>query len=221
MRTSSRNHALTLTEFLVAIFVVAVLLSLACIAIRHGLLKGQVAATLNNARQLYIAGFSMATDFKTQGDDHLGWPGDLAERKTEPVTTVSQYIERLIRYDYLKAVDMQKVMQAPGVVPWDTSKPFDVERNCPFKIYKVKEPDGPEAIFCATKNFKYNDGLDEKKVPYRDECFGIFRKGGDGAFFTNKKMARPSNLSTLGLLPGRKDFQTRNVETPDDYLLPK
>jgi len=45
--------------------------------------------------------------------------------------------------------------------------------------------------------------------------------GGDGAVFDNKKMARPSNLSSLGLLPGRKDFQTRNVETPDDSLLPK
>jgi hypothetical protein len=73
----------------------------------------------------------------------------------------------------------------------------------------VKEIDGAANIFCATKNFKYNDTLGRKENPYGDKGFVVFRKGGDGAVFDNKKMARPTNLSTLGLLPGRKDFQTR------------
>jgi hypothetical protein len=86
-------------------------------AARSGLLKGQLTQTLNNARQLYIAGYSMATDFNTEGDEQLGWPGDLTERKNDPVLTVSQYIDRLVAHEYLKKVDMQKVMQAPGVSP--------------------------------------------------------------------------------------------------------
>jgi hypothetical protein len=184
-------------------------------------LKNQLAATLWCARKLHIACSSMAADYEATQNTDLGWPGDLAERKRDPVLTVSQYIDRLVSQEYLKKVDMQYVMQAPGMMPWDISKNFDGERNCPFKIYRVKENDGAANIFCATKNFKYNDSLDVKKVPYGDKGFVIFRKGGDGAVFNNKKMARPSNLSTLGLLPGRKDFQTRDVEAPDDSLLQK
>src|SRR5688572_20861090 len=100
---------------------------------------GPVAQTLKNALQLYIAVFSMATDYGTTGDALLGWPGDLAERKIRPVTTVGSYIERLIEGGYLKRSDMPKLLQAPGVVPWDTSRPFNAERQCPFKIYRVKE----------------------------------------------------------------------------------
>jgi len=163
----------------------------------------------------------MATDYGTEKDLELGWPGDLADRKSHPVLAVSQYVDRLVAREYLKKEDMQKVMQAPGVTPWDITKNFDGERNCPFKIYRIKENDGAANIFCATKNFKYNDTLDAKKLPYGDKGFVLFRKGGDGAVFNNKKMARPTNLSTLGLLPGRTDYATRNVETAEDTLAQK
>jgi len=218
MKTPPRQKGFTLIELLVVIAIIAILASLAVPAIQGGLLKGQLTQTLNNARQLYIAGFSMATDFNTTGDDHLGWPGDLPEREKDAVKNVGGYVERLVDYEYLKKVDMQKVMQAPGVTPWDISKEFNGERNCPFKIYRVKENDGAANIFCATKNFKYNDTLDVKKTPYGDKGFVLFRKGGDGAVFNNKKMARPTNLSTLGLLPGRTDFTSKTAETNDDFL---
>jgi hypothetical protein len=177
----------------------------------------QISPVLNNARQLYIAGFSMATDFNTSGDGHLGWPGELAERKEDPVLTVSAYIERLVAYEYLKKVDMGKVMQAPGVPEWDISRPFRAD-YCPFKIYRVKEGDGAESIFCATRNFSYNGDLDAGQSPYGDRGFIVFRKGGDGKVFGKADATEPSKI---GLLPGRTDYASRNVETPNDYLLPK
>jgi len=217
MKTPRSQKGFTLIELLVVIAIIAILASLAVPAIQGGLLKGQLTQTMNNARQLYIAGFSMATDFNTTGDEHLGWPGDLPEREKDPVKNVSGYVERLVDYEYLKKVDMAKVMQAPGVLPWNTSQPFNADKNCPFKVYRVKENDGASNLFCATKNFTYNKGLDEKKVPYGDKGFVLFRKGGDGSVFNNKKQAT-SNLSSLGLLPGRTDFQSNNAEGNGDYL---
>ncbi len=217
MKTPPRQKGFTLIELLVVIAIIAILASLAVPAIQGGLLKGQLTQTMNNARQLYIAGFSMATDFNTTGDELLGWPGDLPDREKEPVRNVSGYIDRLVDYDYLKKPDMAKIMQAPGVIPWNTSQPFNADRNCPFKIYRVKENDGASNLFCATKNFTYNKGLDEKKVPYGDKGFVLFRKGGDGGVYNNKKQAT-SNLNVLGLLPGRTDFQSNNAEGNADYL---
>jgi hypothetical protein len=48
-------------------------------------------------------------------------------------------------------------------------------------------------------------------LPYGDKGFVIFRKGGDGAVFNNPKMARPTNLTTLGLLPGTKPISKRET----------
>jgi hypothetical protein len=220
MQTRVHSNGLTLAELLVSTVVVAVLAvvftSIGC-GCGGSPIKGQETQTLNNARQLYIAGFSMAADYGTTGEEDLGWPGDLADRKRNPITTVSAYIDRLVARDYLKKADMAKVLQAPDVPKWDTAKPFMAE-YCPFKVYRVEETDSPNVLFCATRNFTYNKGLDEKKVPYGAKGFVLFRKGGDGSVFTNKKQAT-SNLSSLGLLPSRKDFQTKNVETADDYLM--
>jgi len=211
-----RRNGFTLIELLVVIAIIAILASLAVPAIQGAMVKGQLTQTLNNARQLYIASFSMATDFNTTGDEHLGWPGDLGEREKDQVKNVSGFVDRLIDYDYVKAVDMVKVMQAPGVTPWNTTQKFNGDRNSPFKIYKIKDVDGAANLFCATKNLKYNDTLDVDKTPYGDKGFVVFRKGGDGAVFTSRKQA--TSINSLGLLPGRKDYQSQTNESADDYL---
>ena len=216
-RPNERNIAQRIVSTLIIIALVVLVSSLLTPRVDFCGFKGPINQTMNNARQLYSAGFSMAIDHGTTGDDLLGWPGDLAERKGKQATTVSGYIERLIGGGYLKRSDMAKVLQEPGVIPWDINRPLDADRNCPFKIYRVKESDGPTTLFCASRNFTYNEGLDEKKTPYGDKGFVLFRKGGDGAVFNHKKPAT-SNVNALGLLPGRTDYQTRNKEEPGDCL---
>ena len=221
MQTRENSNGLTRLEVAVTILIVGVLALSIKPEAPSCLLHGTLTQTLNNQRQLYIAAFSMATDYGTEKNPQLGWPGDLALRKENPVLTVSQYINRLVAYEYLKKEDMAKVLHAPGITPWDTVKELNADRNCPFKIYRTRDEDGPAVLFCATRNFTYNQDLDAKRTPYGSKSFVVFRKGGDGAVFNNKKMARPTNLSTLGLLPGRTDYATRNVETSEDSLLPR
>jgi hypothetical protein len=134
MRSRVQNNGLTLPETLLIIFIVAISAGLIFLRQRAGRHGDEIGPILTNARQLYIAGFSMATDFNTTGDVHLGWPGVLAERKKDPVLTVSQYIDRLIVYEYLKKADMQKVMQAPGVVPWDTKGTSMESKTAPSRF---------------------------------------------------------------------------------------
>jgi prepilin-type N-terminal cleavage/methylation domain-containing protein len=211
-----RNKAFTLIELLVVIAIIAILASLAIPAVTGAMTKGQLTQTMSNARQLYIAGFSMATDFNTTGDEHLGWPGDLMKREVEPINGVTDYINRLVEYDYLKQVDMMKVLQAPGVTPWNGTTEFNAQRNCPFKIYRVTDTDGAANIMIATRNFLYNDKLDPEQAPYGEKGFVVFRKGGDGAQFNQKKLVK--SLNALGLLPGRTDYKSRTTESADDFL---
>jgi prepilin-type N-terminal cleavage/methylation domain-containing protein len=212
-----RTKAFTLIELLVVIAIIAILASLAVPAITGALTRGQLTQTLSNARQLHIAAFSMANDFNTTGDELLGWPGDLEERSKEPIRNATAYVERLIEYEYIKPIDMVKVMQAPGITPWSVTSKFNADRNCPFKIYKIKDTDGGANMFLATKNLQYGIGLDAQKAPYGEKGFVVFRKGGDGATFTTKIQAK-NNLNALGLLPGRKNFETNTTESASDYL---
>ena len=75
-RKISSSAAFTLIEMLVVISIIVVLASFAVPAVISGLTKGQMVGTLNNARQLYLAGQQMALDGSTNGDTNLAWPGD-------------------------------------------------------------------------------------------------------------------------------------------------
>src|SRR4051812_9282050 len=99
----TREHSIGLTRIEIVLTILLLLVLASIMFAWHGAAHrgDQISQVLNNARQLYIAGFSMTTDFNTSGDDHLGWPGELAERKQDPVLTVSAYIERLVAYEYL------------------------------------------------------------------------------------------------------------------------
>ncbi len=167
-----RRSAFTLIELLVVIAIIAILASLAVPAITGALVKGQLTQTVNNGRQIFLAGFQMATDATVQGDVNLGWPGDLYART------------------------------GTGKING--------------KIYKVTDGDGASTLFAATKNFEYNKKLDTNApVPYKDKGFVVIRKGGDGAAY---KKQQAESKETLGLLPGRKDFQDRPQEDSSDYL---
>ena len=220
MTPSPRNSsALTRIELIVAITICALLVAVAVPVYSQYALKNRLLQSLCGSRLLYIASFSMAADYGPTKDDRLGWPGDLYERKTEPVTSVTPYLERLMEYEYLKKIDMAMTLRKAGGAQWQPSERLDAARHCPFKIYCVKESDGASVLFCATRNFTYRPALDPDARPHGNKGFTVFRKGGDGAVFTNMKTASPTNLGTLGLLPGRVDFQTRTTETAEDFLV--
>src|SRR5436309_15508769 len=71
------SSAFTLIELLVVIAIIAILAALAVPALTSALTKAQMTGTMNNARQLYLAQFSMANDGAATGSSGLAWPGDL------------------------------------------------------------------------------------------------------------------------------------------------
>src|SRR5439155_17195186 len=103
------SPAFTLIELLVVISIIAVLALLAGPALTQALTKGQMTGTLSNARQLYLAGFQMATDGGANSDPNLSWPGD-----DPALADLQGYCTKLVQNNYLKAGDLQKILNAPG-----------------------------------------------------------------------------------------------------------
>lgn len=211
MKTPRPTQAFTLIELLVVIAIIAILASLAIPAVTGALVKGQLTQTLNNARQVYLAGFQMATDGTTTGDQKLGWPGDLADpnRTDGKANNISDYVTRMIEYDYLKAGDVIKVFSAPGVPPWNGQGTF-ANTNSPFKIFLTKESDNASTLFLETANYTYNTMPVATATPYGDKGFVVFRKGGDGSIL---KKQQATQLTTVGLVPGQADYSTTGDES--------
>ncbi len=226
----------TLVEMLVVIAIIATIAAFALPAITGALTKAQLTQSVSNARQIYLATFQMATDGTQTGDAKFAWPGDLAASQdgNVQITTVSDFVTRLVDNDYLKAGDL-KVFAAPGITPWNgtytkpidaNSKgnfapPFDGNTNCAFKVYKVSERDPSNVIFLATKNFSYsgnpNTAINTNAAPFGDKGFVVFHKGGDGAVY---KRQQATSKQLLGTPPGAADAQgTPPDETTESYLL--
>jgi prepilin-type N-terminal cleavage/methylation domain-containing protein len=221
--------AFTLIEMLVVIAIILTILGFALPAITGAQTRAQLTQTLSNARQVYLAAFQMATDGTQTGDAKYGWPGDLAvsQDATVQIATVSQFVQRLVDNDYLKPGDL-KVFSTAGVTPWNgryiapsspnspgtLQPPFDGNANCAFKIYKVKESDGANVIFLATKNFTYSGNpsvaISNNTSPFGDKGFVVFHRGGDGAIY-KKNQATSKNL--LGVMPGATDTDTEELST--------
>jgi len=220
----------TLIEMLVVIAIIATIAAFALPAITGALTRGQLTQAVSNARQVHLATFSMATDGTQTGDAKYGWPGDLAAAAApNTITTVPQFVQRLVDNDYLKPGDL-KVFAASGISPWNgtyapppdansagTLSPlFDGTKNCAFKIYKVKDSDAADSIFLATKNFSKtgsaSTAVNSTAAPFGDKGFVIFHKGGDGTYYKRQQAA--SNL--LGTVPGQSDPAAN--ESNDSFL---
>jgi prepilin-type N-terminal cleavage/methylation domain-containing protein len=235
--TKKNLAAFTLIEMLVVIAIIATIAAFALPAITGAMTRGQLAQAVSNARQIHLATFAMTTDGTQTGDAKYGWPGDLAANKTDPtvtITTVSDFVTRLVDNDYLKSGDL-KVFATSGITPWNGTyvKPadanskgafnpqFDGDKNSAFKIYLVTEKDSGNAIFIATKNFKdtgnSNTAIDSTASPFGDKGFVVFHKGGDGTFY---KKQQAGSMQLLGTLPG-SDGSTQTPETPAAYLQQK
>src|SRR5205823_1682492 len=116
----------------------------------------------------------------TNSDATRAWPGDLSESPSAgaspvPITTLQQYVTKLVQGDYLKASDLQKLFSAPGAnCTVDTAGALS--GNAALKVYKIKETDSTNTIFAVTSNYTYDSALSDTVSPYGDKGFVVQRK---------------------------------------------
>jgi len=196
---------------LVVISIIAVLAAFAVPALTSALTKGQMTGTLNNGRQLYLAGQQMALDGAANSDPNLVWPGDDAT-----ITTVTQYANRLFQNDYLKAGDLQKLFNAPGTnatVTTNAGPPASVTLGGAtpgFKFFRVHDADSANVVFLETNNYTYNTTLQGvTTAPFGDKGFIVQRKGGDASILRKNNAVSAGNGSifqgTVGKQVGDAD----------------
>jgi prepilin-type N-terminal cleavage/methylation domain-containing protein len=218
-RQRERVSAFTLIELLVVIAIIATLATFAVPAITSALTKGQMTGTMNNARQLYLAGYQMALDGAANSDANLGWPGDY----TTGVTNLRAYVEKLVQNDYLKASDLPKLLSAPGAsctATGTTSTPITVTLSgtSGLKVYPLTSVDASNVIFAVTSNYTYDTAFTGTPPnPYGDKGFVVVRKGGDASMLRKNNAAATSGQeaafeSTVGKKPG----EAQGTVTPGD-----
>ncbi|MEY2520762.1 MAG: hypothetical protein QOF24_2521 [Verrucomicrobiota bacterium] len=213
-RTSS--PAFTLIEMLVVLAIIAGLAIFAVPALTQALTRGQLTGTMNNARQLYLVSFQMATDGATNSDPNLSWPGD-----DTAMTTLQAYCEKLVRNDYLKGGDLQKILNAPGsncnvTVSTDTPPSVTLAGTSALKVYRVTSTDASNTIFAVTANYTYNTALPPATAPYGDKGFVVMRKGGDGSVLRKNQATQANTGDDLAKFQNATGILTTNAsaETP-------
>ena len=203
----SSAAAFTRIELVVILAIVAVIFLLAWPAVSNALVKRDLTRTMNNARQLYLAAFQMATDGAAKSDPNRAWPGDY------PTTSLAEYCGKLVQNGYLKPADLQRMLSAPGATCTVTmSGPpatLVLTGKCALKLYKVKASDPSNTIFAASSNYVYDTALSSDTIPFGDAGFVVIRKSGDAGVY-KKIQATPAGYdnnsekfqSDLGGLPG-------------------
>src|SRR5262249_13843808 len=104
------SSAFTLIELLVVIAIIAILAALAVPALTSALAKAKMTGTMNNARQMYLAQFSMSNDGAATGDPKLVYPGDYLPA----LATLQDYVNTVVNPGYLKGGDIGKLFSAPS-----------------------------------------------------------------------------------------------------------
>jgi prepilin-type N-terminal cleavage/methylation domain-containing protein len=191
IKINKPSSAFTLIELLVVIAIIAILAALAVPALTSALNKAQMTGTMNNARQMYLAQFSMANDGAATGSAGLAWPGDLATGGYLPAgSNLVTYANILIANGYIRAGDAIKLFNAPGATfgagiapgpPEQLIAPFTGTAS--LKVYPVLDSDVANAIFCVSDNYVYDSALAGAGVPYGTKGFITIKKGGDAAVF--------------------------------------
>ncbi len=202
MKTRSQS-AFTLIEMLVVISIIAVLAAFAVPALTSALTKGQMTGTMNNARQLYLAGQQMALDGSANSDPNLGWPADVGD------ATLQDYMQRLVRNDYLKPGDVAKLLSGPGASCTATFSGSGLTgtltlggTKSALKVYQVAEANASNAVFAVSANYVYGSDLTPTaggpppvaNNPFGDKGFIVQRKGGDASIL-RKNDAKPASAS--------------------------
>jgi len=160
-------------------------------ALTSALTKAQMTGTMSNARQLYLAQFSMSNDGAATGSPGLAWPGDLLTGGTLAAgSNLIAYANVLVGNGYLRAGDAIKLFNAPGASFSDTVVAGPPEQlnaaatgTASLKVYPVLDADVANAIFCVSDNYVYDTALANGTVPYGTKGFITVKKGGDAAVF--------------------------------------
>ena len=224
MKTRSQS-AFTLIEMLVVISIIAILAAFAVPALTSALTKGQMTGTLNNGRQLYLAGQQMALDGSANSDPNLVWPGD------DPANlgTLNAYMTRLVQQDYLKPGDVQKLLSGPGasasvtgVTGSGNTTSFTLGGTCALKVYPVTESDASNCIFAVSRNYVYDTLLTPSSSgspnnPYGDKGFIVQRKGGDASVLrSGNATVQGGNNAAFEAQVGKKPGEAQGTVTASD-----
>jgi type II secretory pathway pseudopilin PulG len=206
------QSAFTRIELVVIIVIIGVIVVLAWPALSSALVKRDLTRTMNNARELYLAAFRMATDGAAKSDASLAWPGDY------PANSLSDYCSKLVERDYVKPADLQRMLSAPGaacsVTTTGSPPATTLAGTSAFKIYKVKNTDPSTTIFAASSNYIYATPLSPDAKPFGEAGFVVVHKSGDAGLF-GKNQATPAGFENsaarfqspigVGKLPGATD----------------
>ena len=217
---NNKTSAFTLIELLVVIAIIATIAAFAVPALTSALTKGQMTGTMNNARQLYLAGYQMSLDGSTNADASLAWPGDYA---AGTLSKLQDYVEKLVQNDYLKASDLPKILSAPGATCTATSSgtgsttKVTLGGTSGLKVYPVTSSDGSNVIFAVTSNYEYDTDLTTTANPYGDKGFVAMRKAGDAAVLRRNNAKHTSGQeSAFESLVGKKPAEAQNTVTAGD-----
>ncbi len=225
--TKKSLSAFTLVEMLVVIAIIATIAAFAVPAITSALTKGQMTGTMNNARQLYLAGYQMALDGSTNGDANLAWPGDYAAG-TISAGSLKDYASLLVTNGYLKVGDVAKLLSAPGAActATGTTDPTTgattvtlAGTSAGLKVYLVKDSSASNTIFSTTANYSYDTALVSTTSPYGDKGFVVMRKGGDGSVLRKNNAvaaAGATSISTFESVVGKKPGEADGTVTTGD-----
>jgi prepilin-type N-terminal cleavage/methylation domain-containing protein len=192
LKINKPSSAFTLIELLVVIAIIAILAALAVPALTSALKKAQMTGTMNNARQLYLAAFSMANDGAATGDSSLAWPGDLIQSTQLNPGSLNDYCNLfLLAKGYLKGGDFLKLLNAPGcsfiagVAPGPPETIAFTSGSASLKVYPVTDAAPSEAIFAVSHNYDYDTALtgSASQIPYGTNGFIVVQKGGNAAVF--------------------------------------
>jgi prepilin-type N-terminal cleavage/methylation domain-containing protein len=178
------SSAFTLIELLVVIAIIAILAALAVPALTSALAKAQMTGTMNNARQLYLSQFSMANDGTATGDADSAYVGDY----NPLLTTVEQFMNKLVNKGYLQPGDVGKMLSAPSAACIATTVPgpplgVTLAGTSALKIHPVTDSDPANTIFCTSLNYAYDTPIVVGSIPYGTKGFIVMHKGGDGIVF--------------------------------------
>ncbi len=166
----------TIIELFVSIGIIFILFALAVAGIASALSKAQMNGTMNNARQLYLAQFSMANDGMSTDATGLAWAGDYAPA----LTLLEDYINKLVRPGYLKGGDVAKLLSAPGC-----NLRVNVNNGPPASVTFV--PGSMSALNVHPVQDRDPAALTGSAVPYGTKGFIVVRKGGDAAVFNSRQ----------------------------------